>query len=148
MADQASASPSRPSLVLAALILVAAVANLNLAVANVALPDRRSSPRATPVRRRQRSPSRPTARRFPPRCRANSPNPSPAPSAPRSGTPQYSAQIVDAAKAAFLRGDQWAYLAGIVAVLLGAAGVGLFLPKMRREPELLASYKELDSEAR
>ena len=33
------ASPKRAGLVLAALILVAAVANLNLAVANVALPD-------------------------------------------------------------------------------------------------------------
>ena len=32
-------SPKRAGLVLAALILVAAVANLNLAVANVALPD-------------------------------------------------------------------------------------------------------------
>src|SRR4029453_7757068 len=35
----ASAAPDRAPLVLAALILVAAVANLNLAVANVALPD-------------------------------------------------------------------------------------------------------------
>src|SRR6187551_1940094 len=35
----ASTSPERGGLVLAALILVAAVANLNLAVANVALPD-------------------------------------------------------------------------------------------------------------
>ncbi|MGH2974003.1 MAG: MFS transporter, partial [Solirubrobacterales bacterium] len=34
-----SDSPKRAGLVLAALILVAAVANLNLAVANVALPD-------------------------------------------------------------------------------------------------------------
>src|ERR1700754_2930695 len=34
-----SGTPQRPGLVLAALILVAAVANLNLAVANVALPD-------------------------------------------------------------------------------------------------------------
>src|SRR5512139_2028186 len=34
-----SASPKRAGLVLGALILVAAVANLNLAVANVALPD-------------------------------------------------------------------------------------------------------------
>jgi MFS transporter, DHA2 family, multidrug resistance protein len=34
-----SAVPPRPALVLVSLILVAAVANLNLAVANVALPD-------------------------------------------------------------------------------------------------------------
>ena len=43
MADTATAEPStapgRATLVLLALILVAAVANLNLAVANVALPD-------------------------------------------------------------------------------------------------------------
>ena len=36
---ETSTGPDRPKLVLAALILVAAVANLNLAVANVALPD-------------------------------------------------------------------------------------------------------------
>jgi DHA2 family multidrug resistance protein-like MFS transporter len=36
---EASGAPERPGLVLLALILVAAVANLNLAVANVALPD-------------------------------------------------------------------------------------------------------------
>jgi MFS transporter, DHA2 family, multidrug resistance protein len=39
MPDMAADSPRRAPLVLAALILVAAVANLNLAVANVALPD-------------------------------------------------------------------------------------------------------------
>src|SRR6187431_3012845 len=38
-ADERSAAPERAPLVLLALILVAAVANLNLAVANVALPD-------------------------------------------------------------------------------------------------------------
>jgi EmrB/QacA subfamily drug resistance transporter len=38
-ADQASTVPDRATLVLLALILVSAVANLNLAVANVALPD-------------------------------------------------------------------------------------------------------------
>ena len=36
--DEASTAPARAGLVLGALILVAAVANLNLAVANVALP--------------------------------------------------------------------------------------------------------------
>src|SRR4051794_41927853 len=38
MTRNASTAPDRPGLVLAALILVAAVANLNLSVANVALP--------------------------------------------------------------------------------------------------------------
>jgi hypothetical protein len=37
--SQESTAPDRSTLVLLALILVAAVANLNLAVANVALPD-------------------------------------------------------------------------------------------------------------
>ena len=37
-ASQDGAAPARPSAVLLSLILVAAVANLNLAVANVALP--------------------------------------------------------------------------------------------------------------
>ena len=37
--EEASEAPERGKLVLLALILVAAVANLNLAVANVALPD-------------------------------------------------------------------------------------------------------------
>jgi len=36
--DGSTSGPQRPALVLASLILVAAVANLNLAVANVALP--------------------------------------------------------------------------------------------------------------
>src|SRR3954462_15305712 len=39
MADRNGAAPARAGLVLAALILVAGVANLNLSVANVALPD-------------------------------------------------------------------------------------------------------------
>jgi MFS family permease len=39
MSDEKGTAPERAGLVLLALILVAAVANLNLAVANVALPD-------------------------------------------------------------------------------------------------------------
>ena len=38
-ATDAGSAPGKPALVLLTLILVAAVANLNLAVANVALPD-------------------------------------------------------------------------------------------------------------
>jgi EmrB/QacA subfamily drug resistance transporter len=49
--------------------------------------------------------------------------------------------IVDAAKTAFLHGDQWAYLAGIVAVLAGAALVACFFPGKQREEELLAEYQ-------
>ncbi len=35
--------------------------------------------------------------------------------------PQYSAQIISAAKISFLAGDHWAYIAGIIAILIGAA---------------------------
>jgi len=50
--------------------------------------------------------------------------------------------IVAGAEAAFLHGDQWAYLAGIVAVLLGALVVFVFFPKVGRERELLAAYHD------
>jgi DHA2 family multidrug resistance protein-like MFS transporter len=55
--------------------------------------------------------------------------------------PQYSSQITAAAKTSFLQGDQWAYLAGIIAVLIGAAIVFLCFPKRERERELLAEYQ-------
>jgi len=55
--------------------------------------------------------------------------------------PQDASQITAAAKTSFLQGDQWAYLAGIVAVLLGALIVARFFPGFQREQELLASYQ-------
>jgi hypothetical protein len=60
--------------------------------------------------------------------------------------PQYASQITGAAKAAFLKGDQWAYLAGIVAVLLGAALVFACFPRREREQELLEEYHSLDAD--
>jgi MFS transporter, DHA2 family, multidrug resistance protein len=59
--------------------------------------------------------------------------------------PQYASQITAAAKAAFLAGDQYAYLAGIAAVLVGAALVFFAFPKKEKEVELLAQYHALDS---
>jgi MFS transporter, DHA2 family, multidrug resistance protein len=53
-------------------------------------------------------------------------------------------QIVAAAKTAFLQGDQWAYLAGIVAVLLGAALVFAKFPRNDVEKRLLAEYRDAD----
>ena len=61
--------------------------------------------------------------------------------------PHYASQITAGAREAFLKGDQWAYLAGIVAVLLGAALVALRFPKMVRERELLDSYQRGEEEA-
>jgi EmrB/QacA subfamily drug resistance transporter len=52
--------------------------------------------------------------------------------------------IVAGAKTAFLQGDQWAYLAGIVAVLLGAALVFFMFPKRDDERRLLAQYEVED----
>jgi MFS family permease len=59
--------------------------------------------------------------------------------------PQYASQITAAAKAAFLDGDQWAYIAGIVAILLGAVLVRLFFPNKSDEERLLAQYHATDS---
>jgi MFS transporter, DHA2 family, multidrug resistance protein len=59
--------------------------------------------------------------------------------------PQFADQITAAAKTAFLKGDQWAYLAGIVAVLLGAVVVFFFFPRAARERELLARYHDEDA---
>ena len=52
--------------------------------------------------------------------------------------------IIAGAKTAFLQGDQWAYLAGIIAVLLGAVLVYFKFPKMEREKALLAEYQAED----
>jgi EmrB/QacA subfamily drug resistance transporter len=59
--------------------------------------------------------------------------------------PQYATQIVDAAKASFLAGDQWAYLAGIVAILAGTALVFFLFPKGDAEKALLAEYHAADT---
>jgi EmrB/QacA subfamily drug resistance transporter len=59
--------------------------------------------------------------------------------------PQYANQIVEAAKTSFLKGDDWAYSAGIIAVLLGAAVVFFLFPKHERENELLQEYATQDS---
>jgi DHA2 family multidrug resistance protein-like MFS transporter len=61
--------------------------------------------------------------------------------------PQYASQITAAAKASFLQGDQWAYTAGIVAILLGAALVFLLFPKKQQEERLLAHYQAEDTAA-
>ena len=54
--------------------------------------------------------------------------------------PQYSQQIITAARESFVDGQDWAYTAGIVAVLLGAAIVVVWFPRREREGELLAEY--------
>ena len=58
--------------------------------------------------------------------------------------PQYAKQIVAAAQSSFLDGDDAAYTAGIVAVLLGAVLVFFLFPRRDRERELLAQYAAED----
>jgi MFS transporter, DHA2 family, multidrug resistance protein len=61
--------------------------------------------------------------------------------------PQYADAIVAGAQKAFLDGDDWAYTAGVVAILLGAVLVYFMFPKHGDEERLLASYHEEDSAA-
>jgi len=61
--------------------------------------------------------------------------------------PQYSAQITSAAKESFLQGDDWAYTAGLVAILLGASLVFFCFPRKDEEEALLASYRAEDRAA-
>jgi hypothetical protein len=61
--------------------------------------------------------------------------------------PQYADQITAAAKESFLDGDQYAYIAGIIAVLLGAALVFFVFPKLDDERKLLAGYHAEDMAA-
>ena len=49
--------------------------------------------------------------------------------------PQYSTQITAAAKESFLAGDQYAYIAGIIFVLLGAVLVFFMYPKKDEEQQ-------------
>ncbi len=59
--------------------------------------------------------------------------------------PQYANQITDAAKTSFLHGDKWAYTAGIVAILIGAAIVFFLFPRHDAEEALLRSYRAEDA---
>ncbi|HZO36372.1 MAG TPA: MFS transporter [Solirubrobacteraceae bacterium] len=59
--------------------------------------------------------------------------------------PDYAAQITAGARAAFLDGDQRAYLAGIVAIVIGAALVFFCFPGKDEEDALLESYKAGDT---
>ena len=61
--------------------------------------------------------------------------------------PQYADQITAAATQSFLDGDDWAYTAGIVAIVLGAALVFFLFPKKDEEESLLARYHQEDSNA-
>jgi MFS transporter, DHA2 family, multidrug resistance protein len=59
--------------------------------------------------------------------------------------PQYASAITAGAKSAFLDGADWAYTAGIVAILLGATLVFFLFPKKSEEERLLARYHAEDT---
>jgi EmrB/QacA subfamily drug resistance transporter len=61
--------------------------------------------------------------------------------------PQYAAAITAGAKTSFLDGADWAYAAGIIAVLVGGAIVFRFFPKRADEERLLAEYHTEDTAA-
>jgi EmrB/QacA subfamily drug resistance transporter len=58
--------------------------------------------------------------------------------------PQYSTAITNAARQSFIDGQDWAYVAGIVAVLLGGVLVFLMFPKKDLEQSMLAEYAAED----
>jgi EmrB/QacA subfamily drug resistance transporter len=59
--------------------------------------------------------------------------------------PQYAKQITAGARQSFLDGADWAYTAGIVAIVLGALLVFFLFPRKERERELLAQYHDEDT---
>ncbi len=58
--------------------------------------------------------------------------------------PQYASQITAAAETSFLDGADWAYTAGIIAILVGATLVFVMFPKHDDEVRLLAEYHATD----
>jgi hypothetical protein len=62
-----------------------------------------------------------------------------------ASSPQDADAILAAAKSSFLDGDQWAYAAGLVAVVIGAVLVFFVFPKQQREQELRTSYHAEDT---
>jgi uncharacterized membrane protein len=58
--------------------------------------------------------------------------------------PQYASQIIAGARSSFLDGADWAYTAGVIAVVIGAVVVFFFFPRYDREQELLARYHQED----
>jgi MFS transporter, DHA2 family, multidrug resistance protein len=59
--------------------------------------------------------------------------------------PQYSANIVSAAKLSFLAGDHLAYIAGIIAILLGGILIFFKFPKHEEEKKLINQYNDIDN---
>jgi hypothetical protein len=61
--------------------------------------------------------------------------------------PQYSDQIISAAETSFLDGADWAYVAGIIAIVLGAVVVFFCYPRREEAARLYAQYHAEDAAA-
>ena len=61
-----------------------------------------------------------------------------------AANPQYSTQILAAAKQSFLDGDQYAYLAGLGAVLIGMGLTFMVFPKKDEELRMRTAFREED----
>jgi EmrB/QacA subfamily drug resistance transporter len=61
--------------------------------------------------------------------------------------PQYATQIIAGARSSFLDGADWAYTAGLIAVVAGAVLVFFCFPKHEREQQLLVRYHQEDQPA-
>ncbi|WP_116951021.1 MFS transporter [Jiangella endophytica] len=59
--------------------------------------------------------------------------------------PQYADAITSAAEQSFLDGADWAYIAGIVAILIGSTVVYVLFPDKEDETRLLAEYHATDT---
>jgi DHA2 family multidrug resistance protein-like MFS transporter len=59
--------------------------------------------------------------------------------------PQYSSQIIAGAQSSFVDGADWAYVAGIIAVLVGFTLVYFFFPKKDDEKRLRSEYAREDT---
>ena len=59
--------------------------------------------------------------------------------------PQYADQIAAAARQSFLDGGDWAYTAGLIAIVLGALLVFFMFPRFEAEKQMLARFHEEDS---
>jgi len=61
--------------------------------------------------------------------------------------PQYAAAITSGARSSFIDGADWAYTAGVVAILLGVVLVFFLFPRKDDEERLLAQYQAEDTPA-
>ena len=105
----------------------------------------RCSPPGTRRRSARRSPPRRTRRRSATASQAQLQKSFAGAEAIAEQYPQYADQITAGATSSFLDGADWAYGAGIVAILLGAAIVFFFFPRAAREKDLLAQFHREDT---